>query len=310
MEENSEKIVVNEEECGQRLDIFLTKIYQENSRSFLKNLIDEENVLVNGKKQKSGYKIKTNDEILICFPKTETCDVLPENIPLNIIYQDSDIAIINKQKGMVVHPAVGNLNGTLVNALLYHIKDLSGINGELRPGIVHRIDKDTTGLLVIAKNDKAHRILSEEIKNKTAKRDYVALVHGSPHEKNGCVKTYIGRDPKDRKKMAVVDEDHGKEAITYYEVVQKLGNFSLMNFHLATGRTHQIRVHCKFLNIPIVGDYVYSAPKNNFGVDTQMLHAYKLTIIHPTTNKEMEFVAPLPDYFKKILDKLEQKNRG
>lgn len=304
----TEKLIISEEESGKRLDIYLIQIYTENSRNYIKKLIENGDILVNGKIQKSGYKIKQNDEIDICFPKLEEYKLEAQNIDIDIIYQDQDIAIINKPQGMVVHPAVGNLEGTLVNAILYHIKDLSGINGELRPGIVHRIDKDTSGLLVVAKNDFSHRILSEQIKQKTCKRIYVALVHGAPHNNEGEVTTYIGRSPKDRKMMAVVPENQGRIAITRYKLLQKYRNFSLMQFELQTGRTHQIRVHCKYLNIPIVGDIVYGGVKNNFGTKGQMLHACKLILKHPRSNQEMQFEAPIPKYFETILNKLQMNN--
>ena len=304
-----EKILVTDAEKGKRLDVFLAEIYEEHSRSYLKRLIQDALITVNGKKEKSGYKLNEKDCIEISFPETEDFKLEAENIPLDIIYQDQDIAVINKPKGMVVHPAVGNLNGTLVNAIMYHIKDLSGINGELRPGIVHRIDKDTTGLLVIAKNDFAHRALSEQIKSKICKREYIALVHGAPHKKEDTIQTFIGRSFKDRKKMAVVREGEGRVAITEYKLLEKFGNFSLMYFKLHTGRTHQIRVHCKYLNIPIVGDQMYCGLINPFGIKAQMLHAKKLTLIHPRTNQEMKFEAPLPSDFEKVLQVLECKLR-
>ena len=307
--EDFEVVVVSEEEKDKRLDVCLTEIFSEHTRSYLKKLIDAGEVLVNGKKQKSGLKLKLGDKITINFPAPEEYDLTPQNIPLDIVYEDSDIVVINKPKGMVVHPAVGNLSGTLVNALLYHIKDLSGINGTLRPGIVHRIDKDTTGLLVVAKNDIAHKSLSEQIKQKICKRIYVALVHGAPHMQEGEVITHIGRSNKDRKLMAVVGDNEGREALTHYKVLEKFGAYTLMQFELQTGRTHQIRVHSKYLNIPIVGDFVYSAPKNPFKVQSQLLHAQKLILIHPRTNEKMEFVAPLPQEFEQVLSKLRAKNK-
>ena len=304
-----EVIKVGEEEKDKRLDVVLTSIFSENTRSYIKKLITTGYVTLNGKTVKSGEKLKLDDQIIISFPKPEEYDLQPQNIDIDIVYQDKDIAVINKAKGMVVHPAVGNLSNTLVNALLYHIKDLSGINGTIRPGIVHRIDKDTTSLLVVAKNDKAHQILSEQIKSKTCKRFYIALVHGAPHEEQGVVKTFIGRSKKDRKLMAVVNEGEGREAITNYKVLEKFGAYTLMQYELQTGRTHQIRVHSKYLNIPIVGDFVYGAPKNPFKVEGQLLHAYKLVLVHPTTKKVMEFSAPIPQEFERVLTILRAKNK-
>lgn len=303
-----EIIKASEQEQNVRLDVALSNIFTENTRSYIKKLITNGYVSVNGKQVKSGEKLKLNDEIKIYFPKPEEYDLTPQNIEIDIVYQDADIAVINKPKGMVVHPAVGNLTGTLVNALLFHIKDLSGINGTIRPGIVHRIDKDTTGLLVVAKNDMAHNALSEQIKQKICKRYYMALVHGAPHQSSGMVRTFIGRSNKDRKLMAVVSENEGREAITHYKVLEKFGAYTLMEYELQTGRTHQIRVHSKYLNIPIVGDFVYGAPKNPFKVQGQLLHAYKLVLVHPRTKKQMEFNAPLPAEFKHVLDVLRVKN--
>ena len=308
IDSNYEVFTITDSEVGKRLDVVLSDVFSEHSRSYIKKLIDENFVFVNEKCQKAGYKVKYGDIVYIEFPVEETYSLEAQNIPLDIVYQDEDIAVINKAKGMVVHPAVGNTEGTLVNAILYHIKDLSGINGELRPGIVHRIDKDTTGLLVIAKNDMAHRSLSEQIKNKTCKRIYKALVHGAPPNSEGRVVTYIGRNPKDRKKMAVVEENEGRLAVTNYKVLKKYAHFSLIEFFLETGRTHQIRVHCKYLNIPIVGDFTYGAPKNKFGIEGQLLHACKLILQHPRTNEIMTFEAKLPNFFQNVIDKLEKTN--
>ena len=305
-----EIIKVTDKEKDERLDIALSSIFTENTRSYLKKLITTGFVTVNDKVLKSGTKLKIDDVIKISFPKPEEYDLTPQNIDIDIVYEDSDIVVINKAKGMVVHPAVGNLSGTLVNALLYHIKDLSGINGTIRPGIVHRIDKDTTGLLVVAKNDMAHNSLSEQIKQKTCKRCYMALVHGAPQKAEGVVTTYIGRSKKDRKIMAVVSEGEGRIATTHYKLVEKFGLYSLMQYELETGRTHQIRVHSKYLNIPIVGDFVYGAPKNPFKVQGQLLHAYKLVLVHPRTNKQMEFNAPLPEEFERVLTILRAKNNN
>lgn len=305
-----EIIKVSEEEKDQRLDVALVGIFNEHTRSYLKKLITGGYVTVNDKIVKSGEKLKIDDVIKISFPKPEEYNLTPQDIPIDIVYQDEDIVVINKAKGMVVHPAVGNLSGTLVNALLYHIKDLSGIGGTIRPGIVHRIDKDTTGLLVVAKNDLAQNSLSEQIKKKVCKRFYTAIVHGAPSCSEGVVQTYIGRSHKDRKLMAVVQEGEGRLAITNYKLVEKFGLYSLMQYELQTGRTHQIRVHSKYLNIPIVGDFAYGAPKNPFKIQGQLLHAYKLVLIHPRTKKEMIFTAPIPEEFARVLTILRDKNNN
>lgn len=294
-----------------RLDNYLLEKFGETySRSKIKNMIDDGLVSLNGKtKLKAGEKLKANDEIIVTIPYAVPVDISPENIPLDIVYEDDDFAIINKKQGMVVHPAVGNQTGTLVNALLYHFKSLSGINGENRAGIVHRIDKDTSGLLVVAKNDIAHRVLSEEIATKTCKRIYRAICYGNFSDSEGVISTYIGRSPKDRKKMAVVDNGKGKLAITHYRVLEKLGSYSYVEFELKTGRTHQIRVHSAYMNHAIVGDMTYAqTSKNKFKLKGQLLHAYKLILKHPKTNKEMTFTCPLPDYFEKVLSILRNGN--
>lgn len=294
---------VSEKDVKTRLDSFLYELDNSFTRSHYKNLIEEGHVLVNSKKVKAGYALKLNDVVSVEMIPARPIETLPQNIPLDIVYEDEDLAVINKPKGMVVHPANGNWDGTLVNALLYNIKDLSGINGEIRPGIVHRLDKDTSGLLVVAKNDFAHVALSKQIADKTCKRIYLALVIGNMPNDSGVVSNYLGRDPKNRLRYAVVDNG-GKYAETHYKVLTRYKDYSLVEFELKTGRTHQIRVHCKYLNHPIVGDDLYGG-KSKFKTDGQMLHAYKLSFYHPRTNKYMEFEAQLPEYFQKILSNLQ-----
>ena len=242
---------------NQRLDAYLAEEYPQFSRSFLKSLIEQEHITLNGERTKAGTKVKEGDEIVLRLPEVEGTSVAPQDIPLEIVYQDSDIAVINKPQGMVTHPAPGNYDGTLVNAILYHIGDLSGINGELRPGIVHRLDKDTSGLLVIAKNDAAHKALSEQIADKKARRIYWALVYGNIKANDGVVDTLIGRDPRDRKKMAVLKAG-GREAVTRYRILERYGEYTLVECELETGRTHQIRVHMKHIGHPVAGVPVYS----------------------------------------------------
>ena len=294
------------EEGGKRLDVFLSEQAEEFTRSRLKKLIEEGNVSVNGKEvKKAGTEIKLGDEVAIVIPEAVEYSVKPENIPIEIVYQDEDFAIINKARGMTVHVGNGNAEGTLVNALLYALNSLSGIGGVLRPGIVHRIDKDTTGLLVVAKNDKAHVSLAGQIAQKTCHRTYYALLEGSVKTDNGRIVTDIGRHPTDRLKMAVLPDGRGKIAVTDYEVVARFGaEFTLCRFILQTGRTHQIRVHAKHLGHPVVGDPVYGFKKQKFSLDGQLLHAAKLELTHPSTKERMEFIAPLPKDFEEVLQKL------
>ena len=294
------------EEGGKRLDVFLSEQAEEFTRSRLKKLIEEGNVSVNGKEvKKAGTEIKLGDEVAIVIPEAVEYSVKPENIPIEIMYQDEDFAIINKARGMTVHVGNGNAEGTLVNALLYALNSLSGIGGVLRPGIVHRIDKDTTGLLVVAKNDKAHVSLAGQIAEKTCRRTYYALLEGNLKEERGRVVTDIGRHPTDRLKMAVLPDGRGKIAVTDYEVVARFGaEFTLCRFILQTGRTHQIRVHAKHLGHPVVGDPVYGFKKQKCSLDGQLLHAAKLELTHPSTKERMEFTAPLPKDFEEVLQKL------
>ena len=258
-------------------------------------------ITVNGKKIKSSYKLEEEDKIEIIIPKIQEMELKPENISINIIYEDKDIAVINKQPGLVVHPAHGHFSGTLVNAIMYHIKDLSGINGELRPGIVHRLDKDTSGLLIIAKNDKAHTELTKMFQNKEIKKTYIAILKGKLNKKNGKIVTQIGRDNNDRKKMRVIeDKIKGKLAITNYEVILQNDLFSLVEVKIETGRTHQIRVHMKYLGYPILGDSTYGRPDSE---KRQMLHAYKLSFLHPVTKKMMNFIGEIPEDMLESLKK-------
>lgn len=297
---------IDKDSVGKRLDFFLQEQNTEHTRSFFKNLIEDEKVLVNNKKVKAGYSLKLCDEISLDeLPKPLT-NAEPEDIKLDIVYEDEDFAVINKPQGMVVHPAVKNTTGTLVNALLYNIKDLSGINGVLRPGIVHRLDKDTSGLIVIAKNDFAHTSLANQIATKTCRRIYRCVVNGNVKTDSGEIVTNIGRDPKNRLKMAVVPSNTGKIAISKYKVLEYYKGYTYMEWELKTGRTHQIRVHSTYLKNPIVGDKLYNPIKSKFALDGQLLHAYKLILNHPRTNEEMEFTAELPDYFMRVLNSLEK----
>ena len=299
---------ISEEFVKTRLDVFVSS-YMSITRSSAQNLIDEGNVTVNGKVESKNYKLRSGDNVEIEESEPKILDVTPENIPLNIIYEDSDIIVINKPSGMVVHPAPGNESGTLVNALLYHCGDtLSGINGVIRPGIVHRIDKDTSGLLVVAKNDDAHVFLSSLLKDHGIKRTYHAIIIGHMKEQNGTVNAPIARHPIDRKKMAVVSG--GREAITHYEVIEEFTGYSYLKLNLETGRTHQIRVHMSYKGHPIIGDTVYGGGKTTFEkanaalLDGQILHAKELSFPHPKTKEMMHFECDLPNNFSALLDKL------
>lgn len=289
-------------EKSERLDVYLSEKLDK-TRSAIKKLVEDKNVTVNGKVEKAGKTLKEGDEITVILPDPVKLDLEAENIPLDIIYQDKDFAIINKPQGMTVHAGNGTHGSTLVNALLYHLDSLSGINGVIRPGIVHRIDKDTSGLLVVAKNDAAHLSLSEQIKNKTCRRIYRALVEGVVKQNEGTIDTFIGRSDKNRTMMAVKPE--GRRAITHYKVLKRYKDFTYMEFSLETGRTHQIRVHTKYIGHPIVGDPVYGFKNQKFKLNGQLLHAYKLELTHPSTGERMTFEAPLPDYFQAVLSKLD-----
>lgn len=301
-----EKIIVHLNEDRVRLDSYLANEKTELSRTMIKKLIEDGNILVNGKRQKTSYKVENNDEICITVPEAKEINLKAQDIPIEIIYEDKDIIVVNKPKGMVVHPAVGNIDRTLVNAIMNICKDsLSGIGGEIRPGIVHRLDKDTSGLLIVAKNDEAHIKMSEEIKNREVTKIYIALVRGVVKENEASIDMPIGRSPKDRKKMAVVR--NGKRAITHFKVIKRYHNYTLLQIKIDTGRTHQIRVHMAEIGYPVVGDLVYSNGKNEFGVEGQMLHAKKLEFKHPITGESMHLEAELPDYFKQILKKLDNE---
>jgi len=298
----NQTIVVPALEKPMRLDVFLAESLEDFTRSQIKKQIDSENALVNGKARKAGYALKEGDIVSVAFSKeVGLCDIEPENIPLDIVYEDGELLVVNKPQGMVVHPAPGNYSGTLVNALLYHFNSLSK-EGSARPGIVHRIDKDTSGLLVVAKNDKAHLDLARQIGEHSARRTYIALLEGILKEQSGRVETFLDRDKSDRKRFAV--SDSGKRAITNFRVLEYYKNNTLCEFSLETGRTHQIRVHAKFLGHPIVGDKTYGFLKQKLWDKGQLLHAAKLELTHPVTKMRQEFSAPLPLYFEKILKKL------
>lgn len=298
--------IVSQEEKGKRLDTYIPSVDLDITRTSAQRLIEDGNILVNGKNVKVSYKIQENDKISVEIPKPKQIELKAQDIPIEIVYEDSDIIVVNKPKGMVVHPANGNPDGTLVNAIMAICKDsLSGIGGEIRPGIVHRIDKDTSGLLIVAKNDNAHVKMSEQIKNHEVKKTYIALVRGIFKENEATIDMPIGRSTSDRKKMAV--NKNGKNAITHIKVLKRFDKYTLLQVNIETGRTHQIRVHLSHIGYPIVGDYTYSNGKNEFDVVGQCLHAQKLEFKHPITQKDMCLEAELPQYFKDILDKL--KNR-
>ncbi len=293
--------IINEEMAGERLDKAVSLLNEELSRSQAQQMIKDGHILVNGQGTKTNYKCSTDDKIEISFPEPEELDVLPEEMDLDIYYEDGDVLVVNKPKGMVVHPAPGHASGTLVNGLMAHCKDLSGINGVLRPGIVHRIDKDTSGLLMVAKNDMAHESLVNQLVEKTVTRKYQAIVHGTiPHD-YGTVDAPLGRDPKDRQSMTVVDG--GKHAVTHFHVIHRYKDFTHVECQLETGRTHQIRVHMKYIGYPLAGDPKYG-PRKTLEIGGQALHAGVLGFVHPRTGEYMEFEAPLPAYFSELLEKL------
>ena len=294
---------IKKEEQNIRLDKIISELEQDISRTAIQRMIDDGNILVNERKVKTSYKVAEGDLITILDEEPKETDLVPQDIPLNIIYEDDDILIINKEKGMVVHPGAGNPDGTLVNAIMAKCKDsLSGIGGKIRPGVVHRIDKDTSGLVIIANNDKTHINISEQIKNREVEKTYFALVRGNIKENEAVINMPIGRSTKDRKKMAV--DKKGKEAITEFKVLEKYDGFTYIEVKIKTGRTHQIRVHMAEIGYPIVGDEVYSNGRNPFNVKGQMLHAAKLGFIHPSTKEKVVFEAPLPEYFQNVLGNL------
>ena len=296
---------VSDGQSGIRIDRYLSEMNEELSRSYIQKLLKEQKITVNGSAVKANYKVQEGDEISVAVPDIKEPDILPEDIPLDILYEDDDVLIVNKPKGMVVHPSAGHTSGTLVNAIMFHCKDnLSGINGVLRPGIVHRIDKDTTGALLVCKNDNAHRNLAEQLKEHSIRRRYRAIVAGVLKEDEGTIEGPIGRHPIDRKKMAV-NYRNGKDAVTHYKVLERFGDYTYIQCELETGRTHQIRVHMASIGHPLVGDEVYGPKKCPFkGLQGQTLHARTLGIIHPTTGKYLEVNAPLPEYFIELLDRL------
>ena len=303
-----EEYKVSEDLAGIRLDKAISKRNTDFSRMTIQRLIDEEKIFVNGKKTKSSYKLNLNDIITIIKEEPKEVEIKPENIPLDVVYEDNDILVVNKQKGLVVHPGNGNPDGTLVNAIMARCKDsLSGIGGEIRPGIVHRIDKDTSGLLIVAKNDKSHINISNQIKNHEVKKTYIALVRGNLKENEATIDMPIARSSKDRTKMAV--SKTGKNAVTHIKVIERFKNYTLLEVNIETGRTHQIRVHLSQIGYPIVGDYVYSNGKNPFGVQGQMLHSMKLEFVHPTTCKKMNLKADLPEYFERVLETLRKEEK-
>lgn len=293
------------EHDGERLDKYLSTIYPDQSRSFFQKIIKDNCVLVNGNSQKASYKVSVEDMVDVTIPEAVDTPILPENIPLDVLYEDDDVIIVNKPKGMVVHPSIGHYSGTLVNAIMYHCKDsLSGINGAIRPGIVHRIDMDTTGSLIVCKNDIAHVDIAEQIKVHSVNRIYEGIVYGNLKDDEGTIEGPIGRHPVDRKKMAI-NQNNGKSAITHYKVLERFGNYTYVQFKLETGRTHQIRVHMASIGHPLLGDSLYASGKTAFkNLQGQTLHAKTIGFIHPSTKEYIEITADLPEYFKKLLEML------
>lgn len=308
MTELINNMIVDELNVGTRIDIYLVNQLSNLSRAHIQNLISNQLIRVNGKLVKANYKLKCADQIEVAIPEPKNTEVLPENIPLHILYEDNDIIVINKQRGLVVHPAVGNYQGTLVNALLGHCDDLSGINGEIRPGIVHRLDKDTSGVMVAAKNDQAHVGLAKQIKDHSATRSYIAIVHGNISEEQGVINAPIGRHPVDRKKMAVVFTN-SKQAVTNFKVLERFGNFTLIECRLQTGRTHQIRVHLTYIGHPLLGDTKYGPKQCRFPIVGQALHSQELILEHPIRGEKMTFTAPIPEDIESILQSLRKSKR-
>ena len=297
------RTVFTADRAGERLDLFLVRRLPDLSRSYAQRLIADGQVTVDDTARKANYKLRGGEEIACTMPPAEEIEICAEDIPLDILYEDADIIVVNKARGMVVHPAAGIHTGTLVNALLWHCHDLSGINGALRPGIVHRLDKDTSGVMVAAKNDMAHHYLARQIRDKDARREYRAIVHGNIVPRAGVITGDIGRHPTDRKKMAIVREN-GKPATTHFEVLERFGDYTYVSCRLETGRTHQIRVHMTSIGHPLVGDPKYTMKKNPFAIVGQALHSLSLSLTHPHTGKEMAFTAPLPQDMEEILHTL------
>ncbi len=305
MNENYEDSItyyIDEKLNDTRIDKAIALLNDSLSRTHIQNLIDEGDILLNNKTTKASTKVKTGDEITLLLVEAKDSIILPEDIPLDIVYEDNDLLVVNKPAGMVVHPAVGNYHGTLVNALLYHCKDLSVINGVARPGIVHRIDKETSGLIVVAKNDLAHESLALQLKDKTCYRQYIALVKGVLPHSEGTIDAPIGRHPVKRKEMAI--NSNGKNAVTHFKVIERFADYTLISCLLETGRTHQIRVHLTYIGYPIVGDLVYGTNNKQLYDKGQLLHASMLSFIHPRTKQVVKFEAPLPDYFNQVLERL------
>ena len=301
---NSVTYCVSEEECGLRIDRYLAEKNADLSRSYIQKLLKNQEISVNGIQVKANYKVQQEDQILLTVPELTEPDILPEDIPLDILYEDEDLMVVNKPKGMVVHPSAGHLSGTLVNAILYHCQGhLSGINGVMRPGIVHRIDMDTTGVIIACKNDLAHNSIAAQLKEHSITRRYQAIVHGALKDDEGVIDEPIGRSPKDRKKMAV-NYNNGKPAVTHYKVLTRFKDFTHIECRLETGRTHQIRVHMASIGHPLLGDAVYGPAKCPYKLQGQTLHAGILGFVHPRTGEYMEFSAPLPEYFEELLKKL------
>ena len=302
----NKEYTVTDDEVGTRLDVFLSNQPDNPSRSSIQKMIIDGVVSVNGQTKRANYKLRLSDNIVMTYQPLQEIEVQPENIPLDILYEDKDIIVINKARGMMVHPATGVYTGTLVNALLYHCHgELSGINGKIRPGIVHRLDKDTSGVMVVAKNDFAHNSLAEQIGSKTAIKEYVALVHGNITEEKGIINANIGRHPVDRKKMAVVTSG-GKSATTVFHVLERFKNCTYVKCRLLTGRTHQIRVHMAYIGHPLIGDPKYCNSKNKFNIEGQALHSLNLTLNHPRTNQQMTFTAPIPQDMQNLLNYFRQ----
>ncbi|MCR5560080.1 RluA family pseudouridine synthase [Schwartzia sp. (in: firmicutes)] len=304
-----EKFEYTADKTGTRLDVFLSEMQPELSRSHIQKVIEDGGALVNGKQEKSRTKLKEGDTVTFTLPDPVSVDILPEDIPLDILYEDHDVIVVNKARGMVVHPAAGVSSGTLVNALMHHCEDLSGINGAVRPGIVHRLDKDTSGVMIAAKNDAAHIELAEQIRIKSAHRVYWAIVCGNIVEETGTIHGAIGRSPKDRQKMAVVLHN-GKDATTKFRVLERYGDYTLVECRLLTGRTHQIRVHMAYIGHPVLGDPKYGPKKCPFAINGQALHSAELTFEHPVLKKEMTFKAPVPEDMQHILDVLRKRQKN
>jgi len=301
------RLIVEQIDDKKRVDVFLAEKMPEHSRSYIQKLLKDGFVLVNGEKVKPNFKVKSGSVIYVSLPPPQTMSLKAEPMELDIVYQDDDIVVVNKPQGMVVHPAPGNYSGTLVNALLYSCNELSGIGGVIRPGIVHRLDKDTSGLLVVAKNDAAHHSLSQQIKDRTLKRVYWCVVEGNIKKDRGVISASIGRHPTNRKKMAVLNSLNARPAVTHYKVLERFGEYTLVEARLETGRTHQIRVHMAYIGHPVVGDSVYGGKKQRFNLKGQVLHAKRLGLIHPSAGEYMEFEAPLPEHFENLLKALRKK---